>query len=143
MPIGIRVRLPHSHVISLFFNHSQEVFMATTNIHHPSPAEQRTYQRREERTSYAAVWIIVALAVLAAIAFGYYTSDPDTVDGVPMTRAEAVTTPTTDGTTSTMTGTSATTAPVNRNTLTPSVTGPGTPDTTTTESTRVPTQGVQ
>lgn len=108
--------------------------MATTHIHQ-SPS-QRAYERREERASYAAVWIIVALAIMAAIAYGYWGSMPDTTGTAAMT--QATTTPATDGSTSTMIGTG---APSNE--LTPSVVSPGSPDTTTTESSNIPVDGIQ
>ena len=113
--------------------------MATTNLHHATPPQQREYNRREERSSYAAVLIIIALAVLAAVAYGYYTSDPDTIDQMPMTQAQQSTmTPATDGSTSSMAGTS-----TSRSSLTPSVVTPGSPDTTTTESSNVPADGIE
>lgn len=112
--------------------------MATTNLHHATPPHQRAYNPREERSSYAAVLIIIALAVLAAVAYGYYTTDPDTIDQMPMTQAQQSTmTPATNGSTSTMSGTS-TVSPA----LTPSVVTPGSPDTTTTESSNIPADGI-
>ncbi len=92
--------------------------MATTHIHR-SPS-QRAYERRQEQTSYGAMWAIVVLAILASIAFGYFGTPNGTLDG----------------STSSMVGTGAAS-----NELTPSVVTPGSPDTTTTESSRVPVDG--
>ena len=110
--------------------------MATTHIHHTTPS-QRAYERREERSSYAAVWAILALAVVAAVAYGYYGAEEDSIDNLPMSSVQSTTSPATDGSTSSMVGTGAAS-----NELTPSVVTPGSPDTTTTESSNVPADGI-
>lgn len=111
--------------------------MATTHIHRSSPAQQRNHQRRDERASTTAVWIIVALAIIAAITVGYFTSDESITDRTPMVQTQPVTTPAMDGSTSSMVG-----APAADSTLTPSVMSPGSPDTTTTESSNIPADGI-
>lgn len=114
--------------------------MATTHIHRaPSRAQQRAYERSEDRNSYAAIWGILAVAVFAAIAYGYYISNRDVsvMANEPYMQEQAVN-PTTDGTTSSMIGT----GPMSDE-LTPSPVAPGTPDTTTTESTTVPVDGLE
>lgn len=102
--------------------------MATTH-RLSSGAQPLPSQKHDERTSYATMLVLIILVSLAALIYGYSTSDNDTIDS--MTLAE--TTPATDGSTSSMTGTA----------LTPSITTPGAPDTTTTESTNVPTDGIR
>lgn len=112
--------------------------MATTRTQ-PSPsAQQRIYERREDRSSYAAVWGLLAIALIAAVAYSFYAGD-DSIDEtiISPTQAQLVT-PTAEGTTSTIVGT----GPVS-NELTPSTSAPGTPDTTTTESSSMPTDGIQ
>lgn len=112
--------------------------MATTHTHPSQSAQQRNFERREERTSYAAVWALLAIALIAAVAYGFYAGD-DRIDETTIspTQAQAVT-PVPEGTTSNIVGT----GPVS-NELTPSTNAPGTPDTTTTESSSMPTDGIQ
>lgn len=114
--------------------------MATTNIHH-SPTS-RAYERRsdavrtEERSSYAAVWVIIAFAVIAAIAYGYFTSESTLEETSMMPMVQ--TTPTTDGTSSSVIGT----GPASNDLNPPSV-EPGTPDTTMTQRNVAPAESVE
>lgn len=112
--------------------------MASTTTPQPSGAtSNRHYQYRDERTSYTAMWVIIACVAMAALVYGYMTnSTREAPEGTPIVQTQT-TTPATDGSASSMVGTSAGTA------LTPSVTTPGAPDTTTTESTSIPADGIR
>lgn len=92
--------------------------MATTDI---NPRNTTVPPRTEDRTNYNALWIVLALALLAALAFAWYSSD--TTDEPYATSATARTSDeySTDTTRS--------------NTMTT----PGSPDMTRTSTTPAPT----
>lgn len=109
-----------------------------TTTHTQPSAHQRHHSRQQQHSNYAVVWGLIVTAMVAAVAYGYYTTER--AASVPQemnaTQAYAPASPTADSTSSMVGQPSA-------EGLTPSTRAPGTPDTTTTESSAVPAQGMR
>lgn len=109
--------------------------MTTTHTH---PSAHQRHHSRQQHSNYAVVWGLIVAATVAAVVYGYYTTERAvSAQEMNATQAYAPVSPTADGTTSSLMG------KISSDVLTPSTTAPGTPDTTTTESSAVPTQGMR
>lgn len=113
--------------------------MATTmQPNQPRPAQAQPVRTTAERSNYGAIWAILALIVLGAIAYGFYSTNEttDTMATTPMAQTDSAT-----PSTAADADTSGTT--MERTTTTPSDVTPGSPDTSSSEGTLTPTESVE